>query len=359
MEPLSRDADVNVEGPLNTAVLFVDLVSSSEFASVLDLRDYAEYVQSFRELCREQCKYYFSTFLGDRYEEGLDYEIQGVGDELAVFLHTGRLHNDVYQLVCLAIALKCGWLAAPLNVQRIRSGINSAELAVGIHCGTVWARRDERGFAKCGFAINIAKRCEAASRDGQHFRILLSDPAFKQVNRRMRNLLFGPRQVVQMKGIVVPVGVHELYESFVNPMPRLLPRCQTEFPEVARAALASNTFDLWTHSCLQVWEEATTGCISESCLRLCEQTLNIDPRNAAALYYSAQGIRERGDMESARLYLEDLVRYWPNFGDGWLELGRVLKTLGMLSEARRALLQSRRCGIDPAEEELPQLDNTN
>ena len=38
---------------LETAVLFVDLVASSEFASVLGLREYAEYVDSFEQVCRE------------------------------------------------------------------------------------------------------------------------------------------------------------------------------------------------------------------------------------------------------------------------------------------------------------------
>jgi len=350
---LTVDSPVGEEGPLNCAVMFVDLMNSSEFASVLGLREYAHHVESFRGLCIEACTYYFDMFLEGRYRRGLEVEFSAVGDELAVFVHSGKLYNDVYQLICLAIVLKCGWLSAPLNRQRISSGLGSAELAVGIHCGPVWARRAHDGFEKTGFAINLAKRVESASRDGERFRISVSDPAFKQVNRRMRNLLFGPRRVLPMKGVVVPIGVYEVFESFLNPRPRLLPAHHEMFPVVARQALQSNTFDLWIHSCLQVWEEAATDEVSDANLALCEQTLSIDPRNAASLYYAAQGFRQRGQLAKARLYLQDLVRVWTGFGDGWLEYGRLLKEMGEHKPAREAVLQARRFGVDEKEEDLP------
>lgn len=341
------------EGPLDTTILFVDLVSSSEFASVLGLREYAEFVASFERLCREQCRHYFEDYLEGAYQYGRDYEVQFIGDELAIFMHTGLNHNDVYQLIVLAVMLKCGWLASPLNAQRIRNGISSTELAAGLHFGRIWAKRTESGFAKCGFAINLAKRTESSSREGERFRINVTDPAFKQINRRMRNLLFGKRTLVAMKGVVVPVGVYEVVESFLNPSGRLAPQFADDFAHVARQALASNTFDMWIHSCLQVWEQNANGGVTDDCLALCERVLNIDPPSAVALYYAAQGYRERGQLETARLYLEDLVHHWPGFGDGWLELGRLLKTLGDTSSARRALLQARRGGVAEDEEPLP------
>jgi hypothetical protein len=182
--------------------------------------------------------------------------------------------------------------------------------------------------------------------------VLLSDPAFKQLNRRMRNLMFGPRHVLPMKGVVVPIGVHEVVESFVDPSKRLAPRFADGFGEVARLALASNTFDLWIHSCLQTWEEHLRGQVTDECLGLCERVLNIDPRNAVALYHAAQGKRERDDFETARLYLMDLVHCWPSFGDGWLEMGRLCKLIGDAARARECILQARRFGVSAEEESL-------
>jgi class 3 adenylate cyclase len=328
-----------------TAVLFLDLVSSSEFASVLSLREYARYVDSFEVTCREQVNHFFDVVHSGKYKEEEHFQSRFVGDELAVFLSTGKPANDVYQLICLAIAIKCAWLGTQLNAERIASGMASAELAAGVHVGPVWTSRRKGRLLMQGVTINCAKRIESASREGERFRIYVSDAAFKRVGRRIRNLLFGSRRIVPMKGMVLPMAVREVTDSFVDPSLRLAPRLADGFQAVARQALTSNTFDLWIHSCLQVWEESRQKCVTDESLELCEQILNIDPCNPVALYYAAQGRRERGELELARLYLEDLTAHWPTVGDGWLELGRLLRRLGEEPAARRAMVQAKRHGV--------------
>ena len=44
-------------GPLDTAVMFVDLVDSSVFSSVLDLKEYSDYVHSFQACGRSSTTY--------------------------------------------------------------------------------------------------------------------------------------------------------------------------------------------------------------------------------------------------------------------------------------------------------------
>lgn len=319
------------------------------------MREYATYLDSFEDVCCGQCDYYFQTFHGGKFRRGVDYDWKFLGDELAVFVHSGRPANNVYQLVGLAITLKCGWLGMPPNMERVRCGFPSAELAAGVHTGTVWATpRDGRWFLR-GSTINIAKRVESASRTGEHFRIFVSDPAFKRIGRKVRNLLFSPRQVVGMKGVVLPVAVREVRDSFMDLSARLCPRFVPAFRHTAPLALDSATFDLWIHSCLQVWEEAANGRVTDECLDLCRRVLHLEPSNACALYHAAQGVRERGDLETAKLYLEDLTRCTPDFADGWLELGRVLKQLGSPAAARQAVLHARRHGVATDEESLPDL----
>jgi len=347
------------DGPLETAILFVDLVSSSDFASVLGLEDYARYIDSFEQLCRAQCNHFFQVLHGNKgWTPGLQYEVQFLGDELIVYLHSGNVPNDVYQLVALAITLKCGWLGTALNRQRVESGAPSAELACGIHVGHVWAQRTEAdAYKRRGFTINVAKRVESASREGQNFRIYVSDPAMKRVNRRGRTVLFSPRKIVQMKGVVVPVGVYEVVDSFINPHKRVVQTLLDGFLEVAHKAMNTNAYDLWIHSCLQVYEEAKNGHkVTKENLDLCHKTLNIDPGNASALLHAAQGTRDAGDHETARLIYEDLTSSWPTFGEGWLELGRLLKKMGDPAGARRAILQARRCAVAPEEEALPDME---
>lgn len=338
-------------GSLDTAILFVDLVSSSEFASVLGLREYAEYLDSFQRTCLSQCQYFFETVHTGKYSEGFDYEIRFIGDELVVYLHTDRHGNDVYQLVCLAISLKCAWLACPKNVERVTCGMGTVDIACGVHFGTVWTTPKPSGLEKRGFAINLAKRIETASRDGKHFHIFLSDAAYKRIALLLRNLLAGPRMILPMKGVLVPVGVCEIEESFVDPYKRLAPEFQTGFQETAHTALAANSEEGWIHSCYQVWEESRNKCVTEECLNLCLGILKVSPTNAVALYYAGQGLVERNQPEIARLYLTDLTHYHTTFADGWLSLGLVCQQLGDTENAHHALLQARRHGIP--EEDLP------
>ena len=339
-------------------MLFVDLVRSTDLASVMGLEEYADFSRSFREVCLRQCRHFFEDYRSDKYvHDGRHYGFDVVGDELVVFLHTDKPHDDVYQLTCLAITLKCAWLGAPLNGERIRSGRPTFELGVGIHSGPVWAERRADGFDLSGFAINLAKRTESVSREGERFRIFLTDPAFKLVNRRMRNLIFGSRHVVHMKGISAIIAVHELVDSFVDPTRRIHPEFGKAFEDVAEKALATNTFDLWIHSCMQNAAGGQSESLSEGSLRQCRQVLAFDPSNPVALYYSADVERSRGNLETARLYLEDLTRHWPTFADGWLELGRLLLELDERAGARRNILQARRHGVTADEQALPEVDS--
>jgi hypothetical protein len=268
---------------------------------VLGLKEYARYIDSFEQLCRTQCEHFFKVArVHDWKSDHVPYEVQFLGDELIVYMHTDKRYRDVYQLLALAITLKCGWLGTALNKERVLAGAPSAELAAGIHVGSVWAQRTEKGYKRRGFTINVGKRVESASREGQNYRIYVSDPAMKRVNRQIRNVLFSPRKIVQMKGVVVPVGVYEVADSFINPNARLEPGLFRGFQDVARIALGTNAYDLWIHSCLQVAEEAIHGSkVTDDNMERCRQILNIDAKNACALHHLAQGLRERDEDETS------------------------------------------------------------
>ena len=337
------------DGPLNTAILFIDLIDSSQFASILGLQEYAAHVQSFSTICDRQVRHFFEVFLAGKYRRGPDYDFHHVGDELVVFLHTGKDSNDVYLLAVLAVTLKCAWLTTELNLQRIQRKLPTCDLAAGINFGAVWARLVDERYELTGYAINLAKRIENFSREGERFLIFLSDTAFKQINLRMRNLFFGARQHVQVKGILGSVGVYELHDSFVNPVPRLESDLARGFKEQMLAAFRNNTRDLWIHSCLQVSEEAEQGRVTDANFRLCQEVLAVDHENPVGLYYLAQGYRERDSLEKCRLLLADLVRFWPSFGDGWLEYGRVLLKLNLQEQAQCAFTRAALQGVSDDE----------
>ena len=114
--------------------MFVDLVDSSAFSSVLGLKEYADYVDAFHTVVWVQCEYFFKRYLRGKYKEGRDYEFIVIGDQLVFFLHTAKSANDVYLLATLGITLKAAWIAiqAALSVipRVARRYTSFADLAV-------------------------------------------------------------------------------------------------------------------------------------------------------------------------------------------------------------------------------------
>ena len=338
------------EGPLDTAIMFVDLVDSSVFASGLGRKEYSDYVGSFHNVVRVQCDHFFEHCLKGKYEKGRDYEYYVMGDQLVFFMHTEKPSNDVYLLTPLGITLKAAWVASSFNRERVERRSAAAEIAIGINFGTVWAKRVSSGFETHGYAINLAKRIESHSRDGQHFRIFLSDTAFNLLHTRMRNLLFSEREFASGKGILGQFGVYEIVDAFVDSVDRMAPEIAEVFEELVEAAIDSTSRDLWIHSAYQVYSERLHGVVTESAAERCRSVLNYQPDNAVALYYLAQFHREQGDLELAEISYLQLLRAWPHFGHGHLQFGRCLLEMGKEQEARTAYLHAERQGLVEASE---------
>lgn len=329
-----------------TGILFMDLVDSSVFASVLELREYAAYLDSFQKICLNQCRYFFETFLEGKYSEGRDYCARIIGDELLVFVHTGKAHNDVYLLACLAATLKAAWLAAPLNQLRTLRRQPVSQISGGIHYGLVWAQEHANGYEFSGYAINMAKRIEGHSREGVRYRILLSDHAFKQVHFRQRNLLFGPCLTFDSKGLLGKTIAYELHSTFLNLGPRIDDNLASDVRRLLADAVQLTTQDLWMHDFHQVWTEAANGQVDDDAMDLCRAVLMHEPNDPNAMYHLAQALRERGEAETARIVLKELTAAWPRFGDGHWELARVFQLLGETSLSAQSMRVARLLGID-------------
>ncbi len=342
------------EGPLDAAIMFVDLVDSSVFASVTGLKEYSDFVESFHKVVRVQCEYFFEHYLKGKYERGRDYDYSVIGDELVFFMHTSKPSNDVYLLATLGIALKAAWIASPFNRERIECRSAAAEIAVGINFGTVWARELETGYKRQGYAINLAKRIESHSRDGQHFRIFLSDAAYNLLHTRMRNLLFSDGEFASGKGILGQFGVYEIVDAFVDSVERLAPEISGLFEELIGAAIDSTSRNLWIHSAYQVASEKRNGVVTEEAADRCRRVLNYQPENAVALYYLAQFYREQGKLELAEISYLQLLSSWPHFGHGHFECAKCLIEMGKEKEARTTFLRAERLGIEEATRWLAQ-----
>ena len=333
-------------GPIEAAVLFVDLVNSSVFASVLGLKEYADYLGSFHEMCISQCAHFFDVFLEGRYRQGRDYRASIIGDELLVTMYTGKGHNDVYLLTCLAAVLKAAWLVSPANIERLQRKTPVGEISGGIHHGPVWAVPADNGYDFAGYALNLAKRVESHSRTGNHYRIFLSDQAFKQIHFRQRNLIFAPGQRFDPKGIFGHIICHELAHSFLNPVPRMTPVVSKILQDRLVDLIQPAFQDLWVHDMYQVWSESTHKGVTDECMNLCRNVLRHSPDDPVSLYHLAQAYRERGDQEAAILLSRELCAAWPQFADGHLELGKALQVHGDAEGANTARCKARILGLE-------------
>jgi class 3 adenylate cyclase len=333
-------------GEMETGILFMDLVDSSVFASVLGLREYADHLESFHRICLSQCSYFFKGFLEGKYVEGRDYSARITGDELLVYIHTGRPHNDVYLLACLSATLKAAWLGAPMNQLRTARKQAVSQISGGIHFGPVWAKPMGNGYDFSGYAINMAKRIEGHSRVGNRYRVLLSDHAFKQVHFRQRNLIFGPCVSFDSKGLLGRTSTYELHSTFMNLGPRLDPELAREVKELLAENVHLTTQDPWMHDFHQVWSEADCGKVTDPAMELCRAVLLHDPTDPVALYHLAQALCERGDPATARIILRELTQAWPRFGDGHWELARLYQFLGETEKSTESLRVARLLGVD-------------
>lgn len=338
--------------PLYAAVLFVDLVNSSVFASVMSLAEYAAYLDDFHTTCGRQCEYYFNTFLKGAYRPGRDYTYQIAGDELLVFAHSGRPQNDVYQLAGLAITLKAAWLTSDQNRSRIQRRAPVAEISAGIHHGPLWAVPQGEGWRLSGYGINVAKRVESLSRNGQHYRIFLSDQAFKQIHHLLRNMVFGARLRYEVKGILGDVGMYEVTHSFQDTHRRIDPHFAEKLQAMLVDAITLATQDLWMNDLFQVWSKRQHGGVMDEAMELCRRVLRHSPDNPSALYHLAHAYHERNDLKMAELLLRELTRYWPHFADGYLEFGRLLQQMSQSDEASEALRRSLWLGALEAKDDL-------
>jgi class 3 adenylate cyclase len=312
----------------DVAILFLDLVNCSAFASVLGLKEYADYLHSFHEIALGQCRHYFEHYLEGKYTPGVHYSAQIAGDELLVYMHTDRPQNDVYQLACLAVMIKMAWLGSAVNVERIRIRTPVAEISGGIHFGPLWAVPRQDGYDFCGYGINLAKRIESHSRVGNHYRIFLSDHAYKQIHLRQRHLIFGPRMRFDAKGIFSQVGAYELAHAFLNPQGKPIPRLKPQFAAGLCGILVDTirqaTQDVWMHDLYQVWNEQENGKITLEASELCKLVMRHSPQDPVALFFAAQWYQEQGDLEMAILLMSKFTRAWAEFGDGHFELGKLL-----------------------------------
>jgi len=242
-------------------VLFADIVGCSEISNHKKLADYNEFLNHFHIMFDTVASQHRSTWY-EKHEQQY-FQSSTRGDEGCVMIfvpgRASRVPEDVDAAINIALDLKRRWLLTEENTDRIRGpGLLPEELAIGIHLGKAYINKEGPRYRPEGYAINLTKRIESASREGQFTRIFVSEAARGQLEllHDEATYTFGPARSIQAKGISHGICVFEVKHHFlptdwsdlrdIYPRTRALDyRPEEDEVELAWQAHQENPTNLW------------------------------------------------------------------------------------------------------------------
>ncbi len=203
-------------------VLFADIIGCCEMSNHKTIEEYNKFLSDFHSM--------FMKVIGEHselypeHERGY-FDAKTRGDEgcLMIFV-PGRndLSEDVDTAVNVALDLKRRWVLQEDNTGRIKQGLLPSNLAIGIHLGKAYVNEGNDGPGKVqyrpeGYAINLAKRIEGHSRNGQFTHIYVSEAARNELYLLTdeATYTFTDPRPIQTKGISRDITVFEVKHHFL------------------------------------------------------------------------------------------------------------------------------------------------
>lgn len=203
------------------AILFADIIGCSEVSNHMALEKYNDFLDSFHLIFDKVATEHRKSFYVDA--EDRYFQAKTRGDEgLLIIMYPDKqedMARDLDTCVNFALDLKRMWLLNEENRRRIEGpSLLPIDLAIGIHLGKVLVNDDADGELRPeGYAINLTKRIESASRDGQYTRIFVSASARGELDllHDEMNYAFGPLRELPAKGILHGIRVFEVTHHFL------------------------------------------------------------------------------------------------------------------------------------------------
>lgn len=202
-------------------VLFADIIGCSEISNHKTPAQYNAFLQEFHATFREVTENHRDSFYSEN--EHRYFIPKERGDEGCLMIcipgRDEEIAEDVDTAICIALDLKRRWLLSTENSDRIkRSGLLPIELAIGIHIGRALINESPGGDLQPeGYAINLTKRIEGASRMGQFTHVYVSEAAHGELDllRNEQTYTFCPPVPIPTKGISQEVRVFEVKHHFL------------------------------------------------------------------------------------------------------------------------------------------------
>ena len=326
-------------------ILFADIEGCSTVSDILNISDYNNFIESFHKAAIKTRKMCFSKFDG---WDSSKIEFTTRGDEACVILHSGDETNDVKLAFSFAIYLKLLWLLGKDNQERIKAGKSPRELGIGIHQGLVFYDYhcvDERkggGFRKVetseGYAINLTKRIESASRNGKYSKIFVSEKVKYIAKKTIFFIEFDEGKKYEMKGISNPPYLYETkiideetIIEFIPELPKIDPNILDKYIELAN----ENEHEFWSNLVKYSLELE----------RLKKQgTLTLIPTKGQTVkdlyeYGTKASFLEKYDV--AIEFFKKIIEKEPNYFEIWIKLGIVYCKMDQYDDAIKCFEKAR------------------
>jgi len=214
------EADDNLR---DCVIMFVDIVGASEVSNYLSPAAYKDFVLQFQRLFADICRDHFATTLAEVAPEDRLFSARGDEGILMIYpkMPAERMALFIDDYIQIALELKRRWLYSDINRRSIRNGIVPVGLAIGVHVGQIYlAESVEDGEVRHrpeGYTINLAKRVEAYSRNGETTHIFVSETAQGLLNRLAdeKTYIFGEPHSITAKGFSRSIRAFEVKHHFL------------------------------------------------------------------------------------------------------------------------------------------------
>ena len=336
----------------NATILFADLMNSTELAKNLTLLEYDDMLVDFQNTMFEVVSHHLDYF---GYEgEGVDSEWSISGDELRVFLYSDNMDFDIRSALMIANKIKLAWLSSEFNQRVLSEQRLVSRIGVGINCGKVikdvrpWRVKIGKAEPNIeGYAINLTKRIESASREGSVYQIMVGASLYKrcQQNRKINVAFSNPRSLV-FKGLGQKIPVYEVV-SFVNF--EILPSMPVAIQEGLLEKMENTVRDAmpepWIYIVLlrsyisMLASNSHKDDLDLKAVELAQQALDVVEYKPVIynmlgwLYVRGKNVR---NLEMAFHYLDQCLGLEPKNEAALLHRARILEEMGQTDLARHA-----------------------
>jgi tetratricopeptide (TPR) repeat protein len=223
-------------------ILFADIMNASEISNNTSIENYAYIINQFHK-----CAADVYEFIGLNNFQNKIVELTLRGDEVWLILRSAPLEKvgspkekiemalarDVRDAIRFGIAMKLLWRATEYNRDRIIEDIFPRDLGIGIHQGPVYFYKDkelpsslDKKESSEGYSINLAKRIETESRNGEKSEILVSG-SIKYWSEKIKIRLDFQKQIPKdkLKGLSTNFSIYEIInvkDDFANLIDKLI-----------------------------------------------------------------------------------------------------------------------------------------